>query len=164
MKQWFVVNTKAKNENRASHNLGVAAYEVFTPKLRVRKYKEGRFVDVIEAMFPNYIFVRFDPVDDYHMVKYARGVRTIVSLGGRIVPLQDDLIEFLRGKLVEGVASVQKKRYTKGEKIMIKEGPFKGLNGIFERELEGEERVLILLDGITYYAKMIIDSDLITAE
>ena len=164
MKQWFVVNTKPKNENRASHNLETAGYEVLNPKLRVRKYKEGRFVDVIEAMFPNYIFVKFHPVDDFHMVKYARGVRTIVILGGRIVPLQEELIGFIRGKLVEGVARVGKKKYRKGEKIIIKDGPFKGLNGIFERELEGEERVMILLEGINYYAKMIIDSDLITAD
>ncbi len=164
MKQWFVVNTKPKNENRASHNLGQAGYEVLNPKLRVRKYKEGRFVEIVEAMFPNYIFVRFHPIDDYHMVKYARGVKTIVSLGGRIVPLQDELIEFIRGKLVQGVARIEKKRYAKGEKIVIKEGPFKGFAGIFERELEGEERVMILLEGINYYAKMIIDSDLIASD
>jgi transcriptional antiterminator RfaH len=164
MKQWFVVNTKPKNEKRASHNLETGGYEVLNPKLRVRKFKEGRFVDVVEAMFPNYIFVRFHPVDDYHMVKYTRGVKTIVSLGGRMVPLEEDLIGFIRGKLIEGVARVEKRKYKKGEKVIIKEGPFKGLNGIFERELEGEERVMILLEGINYYAKMVIDSDLIATD
>jgi transcriptional antiterminator RfaH len=163
MKQWFVVNTKPKNENRASHNLEAGNFEVLSPKLKLRKYREDRFVEVVEAMFPNYIFVKFHPLDDYHMVKYTRGVNKIVTFGGKMVPLQEEFIEFIRGKLTDGVARIDKKRFQKGEKIFIKEGPFKGLGGIFERELEGEERAMILLEGINYYAKMVIDSDLIAA-
>jgi transcriptional antiterminator RfaH len=161
MKQWFVVNTKPKNENRAAHNLESGGFEVLSPRLKVRKYKETKFVDVVEPMFPNYIFVRFHPVDDYHMVKYARGVKKIITFGGKIVPLQEQFIEFIRGRLVDGVAKIEKKRFKKGERIFIKEGPFKGLPGVFERELDGEERVMILLEGINYYAQMVIDSDLI---
>jgi transcriptional antiterminator RfaH len=163
MKQWFVVNTKPKNENRASHNLAEGNYEVLNPKLKLRKFREDRFVDVVEAMFPNYIFVKFHPVDDYHMVKYTRGVNKIVIFGGRMVPLQEEFIEFIRGKLIDGVAQIEKKRFRKGERVFIKDGPFKGLGGIFEREVEGEERSMILLEGINYYAKMVIDSDLIAA-
>jgi transcriptional antiterminator RfaH len=163
MKQWFVVNTKPKNENRASHNLESANYEILNPRLKIRKYREGGFVDVIEAMFPNYIFVKFHPIDDYHMVKYTRGVNKIITFGGKMVPLQEDFIEFISSKLVDGVAKIEKRRFKKGEKVFIKDGPFKGLSGIFERELEGEERAMILLEGINFYAKMVIDSDLIAA-
>ena len=42
MKLWFVVNTKPKNENRASHNLSAGGYDVLNPKLKLRKYREGR--------------------------------------------------------------------------------------------------------------------------
>jgi transcriptional antiterminator RfaH len=163
MKQWFVVNTKPKNENRASHNLATADYEVLNPKLKLRKYREGGFVEVVEAMFPNYIFVKFHPIDDYHMVKYTRGVTKIVTFGGKMVPLQEDFIEFIRSKLTDGVAKIEKQRFKKGERVFIKDGPFKGIGGIFERELEGEERAMILLEGINFYAKMVIDSDLIAA-
>jgi transcriptional antiterminator RfaH len=163
MRQWFVVNTKPKSENRASHNLSTGGYEVLSPKLKLRKYREGRFVDVVEAMFPNYIFAKFHAVDDYHMIKYTRGVNKIVTFGGKMVPLQEEFIAFIRGRLVDGVARIEKKRFKKGEKVFIKAGPFKGLGGIFERELEGEERAMILLEGINFYAKMVIDSDLIAA-
>ena|SRR5208283_458485 len=163
MKLWFVVNTKPKNENRASHNLSTAGYDVLNPKLKLRKYREGSFADVVEPMFPNYIFVKFHPIDDYHMVKYTRGVNKIVTFGGKMVPLQEEFIDFIKGKLTDGVAKIEKKRFKKGEKIFITDGPFKGLGGIFERELEGEQRAMILLEGINFYAKMVIDRDLITA-
>jgi transcription antitermination factor NusG len=112
-------------------------------------------------MFPGYIFVRFHPVDEFRMVKYARGVKTIVHFGGKIVPLQDDMVELIRTRLENGVASIQKQKIDKGEKILIKDGPFKGFSGIFESELDGKERVAILLEGVNYCAKMEIDRDLI---
>lgn len=136
---------------------------MLAPRLKIRKYKDGKFVQTVEPMFPNYIFVRFHPVDEFRMVKYARGVKTIVNFGGKIVPLQDEMIEFIRSRLDEGVAVIEKQKIGKGEKILIKDGPFKGFSGIFESELDGKERVAILLDGVNYCAKMEIDRDLIVS-
>ncbi len=163
MKKWFVVNTKPKNEDRAANNFLSGGIEVLAPKLRLRKYKDGRFIYVIEPMFPSYIFVKFHPVDDYILVKYTRGVKTIVNFGGKIVPLHDEFIEYIKDKLEDGVATIQPKGFKKGEKIVIKDGPFKGLSGIFEKELDGKERVAILLDGINFSAKMEIDKGLIVS-
>ena len=163
MKRWFVVNTKPKNEDRAAGNFLNGGFDVLAPKLRLRKYKEGRFMYFIEPMFPGYIFVKFHPVDDYHLVKYTRGVKTIVNFGGKIIPLQDELIDFIKARLENGVATVEKKGFKRGEKVLVKDGPFKGFSGIFEKELGGKERVAILLDGVNYYAKVEIDRDLIAS-
>ena len=161
IKQWYVVNTKPKNEERAATNLAGGGIEVLAPKLKLRKYKNGRFIHVVEQMFPGYIFVKFDPIDDFRMVKYARGVKTIVHFADRIIPVQDSAIEFIRSKLDDGIATVEKQRFEKGGKILIKDGPFKGLSGIFEKELEGKERVMILLDSVKFSVSMEIDRDLI---
>lgn len=161
VKQWFVVNTKPKNEDRATGNLAEGGFEVLTPKIRLRKYRDGRFIHAIEPMFPNYIFVKFDPIDDFHLIKYTRGVKTIVHFSGKIIPLEDEVVDFIRARLQNGVAVIEKKGFKKGDKIFIKNGPFKGLNGIFEDELSAEERVAILLEGVNFYARMVIDRDLI---
>jgi transcriptional antiterminator RfaH len=97
------------------------------------------------------------------LVKYTRGVKTIVNFGGKIVPLHDEFIAYIKDKLEDGVATIQPKGFKKGEKIVIKDGPFKGLSGIFEKELDGKERVAILLDGINFSAKMEIDKGLIVS-
>jgi len=93
MKRWFVVSTKPKNEDRAASNLLSGGIEVLAPKLKVRKYKDRKFIHIIEQMFPGYIFVKFHPVDDFHLVKYTRGVKTIVHFGSKIVPVHDEMIE-----------------------------------------------------------------------
>jgi transcription elongation factor/antiterminator RfaH len=164
MKRWFVVNTKPKNEERAAVNLSSGGIEVLAPKLKVRKYKDNRFIYVVEQMFPGYIFAKFHPIDDFHLIKYARGVKTIVHFGGKIVPVQDEMIVFIRDKLENGVATLEKKQFTKGEKILVKDGPFKGISGIFEKELEGKDRVMILLDSVKFSLSVEIDGDLIITE
>jgi len=163
MKFWFVVNTKPKNEDRAASNLTEGGIEVLAPKIKLKKYKNGRLVEVVEQMFPNYIFVKFQPVEEFRLVKYTRGVKTIVHFGNRIVPVQDEIIEFIKSRLVDGVAVLQKPKFKKGEKVLIKDGPFKGLSGIFEKEMEGRERVTILLDSVQFAASMEIDIDLVAS-
>jgi transcriptional antiterminator RfaH len=161
MKYWFVVNTKPRNEERAASNLAGGDIEVLAPNLKLKKYKNGKLIEVIEPMFPNYIFVKFHPVDEFRLVKYTRGVKTIVHFGNKIMPIQDELIDFIRSRLVDGVATIQKKVFKKGEQVLIKDGPFKGLSGIFEKELEGRERVMILLDSVQFAASIEIDLDLV---
>lgn len=157
MKRWFVVNTKPKNEGRAATNLAGGGFEVLSPRLRARKLKEGKFIDVVEPMFPSYVFVRFDPVNEYHTIKFTRGVKTVVNFNGTLVPLEDEVVDFIKGRLVDGIGTVDQKGFVRGEKVLITAGPFKGLSGIFEQELPGYERVAILLEGINFYAKMEID-------
>ncbi len=163
MRRWYVVTTKPRNEERAANNLQQGGIEVLAPRLRLRKFKEGHFVYVIEPMFPGYIFVRFHPVDEFRLVKYTRGIKAIVNFGGRIVPVRDDLIDFIKSRLEDGMATIEQRRFQEGERVVIKEGPFKNLSGVFEKELDGKERVAILLDGIQYCARMEIDRDLIAS-
>jgi transcriptional antiterminator RfaH len=163
MKKWYVVTTKPRNEERAANNLQQGGIEVLAPKLKLRKFKDGHFIYMVEPMFPGYIFVKFHPVDEFRLVKYTRGIKSIVNFGGRIVPVQDDLIDFIRTRLDDGIATVQQRKFQEGERILIKDGPFKNLSGVFEKELDGKERVAILLDGINYCARMEIDRDLIAS-
>jgi transcription elongation factor/antiterminator RfaH len=160
-KHWYVVNTKARNEERAAVNLAQGGIDVLAPKLRFKRWREGKFTDIIEPMFPGYIFVRFHPVDEFRLVKYTRGIKTIVNFNGRIIPLQEGLVDFIRERLVEGVATVEKPTFRKGEKLIIQEGPFKGFSGIFEQELDGRERIAILLEGVDYCSRMEIDRELV---
>jgi len=160
-RHWYVVNTKARNEERAAVNLAQGGIDVLAPKLRFKRWREGKFTDIIEPMFPGYIFVRFHPVDEFRLVKYTRGIKTIVNFNGRIIPLQEGLIDFIRERLTDGVATVEKPTFQKGEKLIIQEGPFKGFGGIFEQELDGRERIAILLEGVDYCARMEIDRELV---
>ena len=51
--RWYVVCTKSKNEERAAGNLAGGKIEVFAPKIKFKRYKEGKFVLLQSRCFPD---------------------------------------------------------------------------------------------------------------
>jgi transcription antitermination factor NusG len=48
-----------------------------------------------------------------------------------------------------------------GDRVIISGGPLKNLIGVFEREVKGSERIMILLTAIGYQGHLEVDRDLI---
>ena len=48
-----------------------------------------------------------------------------------------------------------------GDKVMIKNGPFKNFQGIFERRMNDSERVMILLDTISFQGHISIEQEMV---
>ncbi|MBI5100271.1 MAG: hypothetical protein HZB33_00315 [Nitrospirae bacterium] len=144
---WFVIYTKRGDEDLVAQCLLDAGVEVLNPKIAVIRYIRRKYSPVIEHLFPCYIFARFDPVLHGHMIRYTRGVRYIV---GRDKPLSVSprIISALRERMKGDVIEPEKEVFTKGEKVIIKDGPFKDFRGVFERGVPGRERVMILIDAI----------------
>ena len=58
---WYIIYTKPKAEDLISQKLGQAGFETYNPKVKLRKYKRNRYLDVIESLFPCYMFAQFEP-------------------------------------------------------------------------------------------------------
>lgn len=147
MINWYAVYTKPRYEDHLVDRMRDVGIECLNPKLKHFRYRRGKYTDVIEPMFPCYIFCRFDPVTLYHLVRYTRGVRFIVGKGK---PLQvpDGIITCIRERLKGGIIEVKPERFSKGQKVVIEEGPFKYFTGIFDRYVNKSERVMVLLSAI----------------
>ena len=157
VKNWYCIYTKPKQEDLVTKKLSdIPAIEVFNPKLKKKKYVRGRFKEVIEELFPCYVFSRFNSDRYYHMVKYTRGVRRIVGNGVPFI-VDEATIELMKSGIKEGFVYHEPPILKSGEQIVIKDGPFSGLAGIFLKELKAKERVLILLNTIAYQPKIEID-------
>jgi transcription antitermination factor NusG len=71
--------------------------------------------------------------------------------------MHDEVIGTIKEGMEDGnIVVIRPQRFEGGERVFIREGPFKDFYGIFEREIKGHERVMILLDSISY--KLEIDS------
>ena len=80
MINWYCLYTKAKQEEIVTFKLSKHdGIQIFNPKLKLKKFVRGKLKEVIEELFPCYIFSRFDPSQHYHMIKYTRGVKRIVG-------------------------------------------------------------------------------------
>jgi transcription antitermination factor NusG len=81
------------------------------------------------------------------MIKYTRGVRYIVGKEHPIV-VPAEIISAIRERLNEGIVTLVLEDFSKGDRVVIREGPFKDFYGIFERNLPGRQRAMILLDAL----------------
>ncbi len=154
--QWYAVYTKPRYEDIVSGSLRNAGLEVFNPKLKQRKYLNNAYRDITGSLFPCYIFVRFEPMTFSWMIKYTRGVRKIV--GGEMPwPVSDEIIDLIKSQEENGLISIKPPEFKRGDSVIIKDGPFQGLSGVFEREISGEERVVLLLTAIEYQARVVLE-------
>jgi len=44
-----------------------------------------------------------------------------------------------------------------GDEIEVAEGPLKGLRGIFQKQIDDKERVMILLSYVSYQGQLLIE-------
>ncbi len=83
------------------------------------------------------------------MIRYTRGVKYIVGKEHPLtVPSQimDVIRERMQGDIVEPLSE----KFDRGERVLIKEGPFKDFYGIFERHIPGKKRATILLEALYF--------------
>lgn len=158
---WYAIYTKPKHEDRVEEILSRASFEVFNPKLRKKRIVRGKNECVIRPFFPNYLFVKFDPSRQYHMIKYTRGVRGIIGNPGSPWPVSEDIISFIRSRMNENGLIVITPDIEIGDKVEITEGPFRGFIGIFEREMKDSDRIIVLLNTIEFQARVNIDKELL---
>ena len=152
---WYAIYTKPRCEDSTAVQLRNAGIETLTPKIRTKKYIRGKYIHVIEPLFPSYIFACFDSQKQGHMIKYTRGVKFIVGKQNPLAVPQE-IIETIQEKMQGDIVTPAPENLEKGDRVIIKEGPFVNFYGIFERDIPGRERAMILLEAL--HSKVEIES------
>jgi transcriptional antiterminator RfaH len=147
---WYVVQTKPNKERDAGAYLGDRGLEILSPLLETFVVKNGRVNKEYKPLFPGYIFGKFDFDSSYSLVRWARGVKKVLSFGGYPVPISDSVVDLIRTRIdATGVVRTLDS-FSPNDVIRIKAGPLRDLLGIFERWMPDRERVRILLNLVGY--------------
>jgi transcriptional antiterminator RfaH len=155
---WFAIHAKNSREDVAATYVSLMGLEVFLPKIKQPAMVWGKPQFVLKPLFQNYLFARFCPAKYLHLVQYARGVRSVVSAGDLPLPVNDTDIGLIRDRIsADGTIDMNPKRIQPGQKVAVKAGPLKGIHGVFEREINDRERVLLLLDAVHHHAHVLIE-------
>ncbi len=161
--RWYVIQTLPKQEERAESNLNAWKVETFYPKYKKLRPNQftGKQVYVTRPLFPSYIFARFNKERLLSKVCFTRGVRTVVSFGDGPTPLDDEVIDFLKSN-VEPDGFVRMDGGAKlGDKVMVNSGALKNLTGVFEREAKDKNRVMILLETVSFQCHVTVERDVL---
>lgn len=147
--RWFAVFCKPRREAVAEENLLRQEYCVYFPRICVRQRQRGQWVDVIEALFPRYVFIRLDPLlRSTSTVRSTRGVVGLVRFGGLPAVVPDAAMDSLirRAGANSGLHDpFESQRFDSGDPIRVVDGPLSGMEGVFAQR-DGEKRVVVLLD------------------
>jgi transcriptional antiterminator RfaH len=144
---WYAIYTKPKAEDSTSQFLNNAGIETLNPKVKTRKFVRKKYAEVIEQLFPCYVLALVDIDRHGHMIKYTRGVKYIVGKEHPLI-VHEAIIQAIKERMEGGIVKQLTETFSKGERVLIKEGPFKDFYGIFERNISGKERAMILLEAL----------------
>jgi len=147
VENWFCLRSQPKHEHIASAHLkNMDGVQVFLPRVRFQRPTRQGLAWVTEALFPGYLFARFDWSLSLRHVQSARGVAGVVHFGSRWPVIDGAVIEDL--KLAFGAEELHTipTSLAPGDTIEIAEGAFRGLRAVVARVMPGRDRVAILMD------------------
>ena len=145
--QWHAVHTKPRQEAVAEVFFSQSGIETFYPKIAPGK-----------PLFTGYLFTKFDEETQRRLVKYSKGVSSIVSFGDKPALVDESLIDAIKARIKDGFVHLDPPSFKKGERVEIKEGPLEGVSGIFDSRVKDSDRVVILLNAIASQARMVIQA------
>ena len=147
--KWFCLRIAPKQEHVAiTHLRKIFAIEVFCPRIRYQKATRTGRRWYVEALFPSYIFARFDYLTHHRGVQYCAGVSTIVHFGNKIIPIPQPAVQELQAAVPTGekeMITITPEVRT-GEEVQVVEGAFAGLKAVVTRVMPARQRVAVLLE------------------
>lgn len=142
-KNWYVVLTKPRQEERALQHLHEQGGEVFLPYLQIEKIRAGVLSRKQEVMFPGYLFLKSrndSPL--LNKVRSTPGSRMLLRFGINPVVVHYALIDNLKEQCLE---EQSKEAFNVEQQVRITSGPFKDYLALF-KEYDGEKRAIVLLN------------------
>src|SRR5262245_32722862 len=105
--RWYLIHCKPRQDERALENLERQNFHCYRPVRRVERSRDGRKYAAAEPLFPRYLFIRLDRLNDnWYLIRSTRGVNRIVRFNEYPVPVSDEIIDGIRARLA-GPAEVE---------------------------------------------------------
>jgi transcription elongation factor/antiterminator RfaH len=154
LEQWYTLYTKPNAEYGVATALQKRGVQTYLPVIESFKLSKER---VSKPFFPCYLFAKIDfEIIGLSQVQWMPGLRRIVTFDNQLVPLADEVIELIQGKLGEIEASMGRSahNFKPGETVRIITGPFQDMLAIFEGPTTPSMRVRVLLSILGQASRM----------
>ena len=144
---WFCLRTQSKHEHIAAAHLSQEPeVEVYLPRIRFKRSTRQGPAWFTEALFPNYLFARFDWKTRFDTVRHTFGVSSVVHFGAYWPTLSEQVISDLQEAIPGDEPRLMDESLAAGDEIEITGGAFDGLTAIVTRFYPARQRVAVLLE------------------
>lgn len=147
MDNWYVIQTKPKQEKRAMINLLNQKFKVFLPQIKCSVNFRKKEIFKNQPLFPSYLFVKICLENDlWFKINNTFGVKKIVSFGRIPSFVNRDFMQNLISCIdKDGFVNHDFFEFKNKQNVKIKNGPFAGfLAEIID--IDASKRVKVLLD------------------
>jgi len=147
--RWYVVRSKPRREELARDGLIAQGLEAFLPMIEQSLRHAGRTYTANVPLFPRYLFLRAGHIA-WGPVMNTRGVSIVLcNADGSPRPIQDGVIERIMRDQQEAGGAIRPTpkigtTFVPGQRLKIIDGPFAGLDGLYQAR--DEDRVKMLID------------------
>jgi transcriptional antiterminator RfaH len=156
MSNWYLIHTKIRQERVALEHLQRQGFECLLPQIWVEKLRRGALQVVQEPLFPRYLFIRLGTDTEsqsWTPIRSTVGVSRLVMFGQTPAKLADHLVDTIRAQSAS--TEVQRRHFEPGEQVIVTDGPFMGIEAIFQMA-DGEGRVMVLLNILSKDVPMVV--------
>jgi len=144
---WFCLQAQPKHEHiAAAHLKRIENIEVFLPRVRFKRRTRLGLAWVTEALFPGYLFARFDWSISRRQVHHATGVRSIVHFGEQVPVISENIIEGIKLNLGPSDLHTIAPDFSPGDAVQIADGALRGLSAVVTQVMPSRERIAVLMD------------------
>ena len=145
--KWYALHTRSHFEQKVYDGIFGKSIEVFLPRIQVMSRRKDRRKKILVPLIPGYVFVHTDlNPEEYLEILKTIGVVRMIGVKGKPVPASDDEISSLM--ILDGTdRTVHNRAYMKkGDRVMIMEGPLKGLVGFYLRHKGESDKVVVSVE------------------
>lgn len=157
---WYAVASKPRQEQEAQRQLERQGYTTCLPLMTVKKRRQGKWQQLIEPVFPGYLFVALAMgIDDIAPIRSTIGVQGLVRFGAQYTPVPRDVMAALQAMSVDSLSTADTEHalpFKKGDAVVFEAGPFAGLTAVFDMR-KGDDRVRVLLDILGKTQQLLVD-------
>ena len=162
--RWYAIHSHQRQEERVAENLRAWNVETFVPRIKqvVRQPYSDRSVYRATCLFQGYLFARFEFNKMHHNIRYTRGVHSVVNFNNKAVPVDDQIIDSMKFRVQEDGFIKISEEFKYGDEVTIQAGQFANFIGVFQREMNASERVMLLLNAINYQPMVVVEKEFVT--
>lgn len=160
--RWYAVRSQLKREKLAAKKLReLEGVEVFLPRIRYQKVTRRGPVWWVESLFPNYLLVKFQLVEQGRLVGYAPGVSHILKFGSHSPEVPENFVDDLRAEWArseaEGEELTVERVLEVGDAVEVAKGAFQGMEGRVVAVRSGDQRVSMLMEFLGQERQIEVD-------
>jgi transcription antitermination factor NusG len=147
MLRWYAIQSKSRKEDLLCEQLELQNIEAYYPRIRVQVVNPR--ARKFRAYFPGYLFIHVN-LGQFGLssLQWMPGSLGLVIFDGEPAFISESALQTIRERVdgLNSISSALPKRFSQGEVVTIKDGPFAGHEAIFDAALPGSERVRVLLE------------------